>query len=331
MTHHSSLKIGIVGAGAFGTALGDVLCAPQRSVLLYSLDPNLPKELSTTHTNSSFLPGVALNPLLQATTALEDMSSADLIILAVPSAFMRNALESLLPFLSKRNPPLISVTKGLDPSTGWFMSRLIQTLSPTSPMAVLTGPSYVLELVNKEPTTLTLACAQETILSDLSTHLSAPSLILDPTTDVIGAQIGGVLKNVIAVASGFVRGKGYGENTRAHLMIQGLAEMKLLGDRLGAESKTFVGPSGLGDLLLTAMSDVSRNTSFGRSFAEGKILPGELSAEQTVEGVSTAYALSKLTQTLGIHLPICGIVVDMITNKCSHQEALDRFFQCGKK
>lgn len=331
MTRNTHIRIGIIGAGAFGTALGHVLCTPFRSVYLYSLDPDFPEELKNFHTNRKFLPGHTVNPLMKGTTSLSDMEEMNILILAVPSAFMRSALHSLAPFLKDKKIPLISVTKGLDSSSGSFMSQLIESIIPQSPIAILTGPSYVSELIRHEPTGLTLACARPDTLSFLEKKLATPSLILEATSDIMGAQIGGVLKNVIAIASGFISGKDLGENARAILMVQGIAEMILLGKHFGANAQTFSGFSGLGDLLLTAMNDTSRNTSFGKALAQGKVTPSSLSPEQTVEGISTARILSTLLKNLGISLPICSTVAELVTDQCSQEEALNRFLFAKKK
>ncbi len=288
--------IGIVGAGAFGTALARVAAGP---VTLWSRNPHHP----------------AMLPLhVQVTQDLRRLDGADAVLLCIPM----QALAGFLPAAGLDGQRLVACCKGLDLSTLQGASGVIAVTCPAAVPAVLTGPGFAADIAEGLPTALTLACRDDDIGQALQSRLSTQTLRLYRTTDVTGAELGGALKNVIAIAAGVVIGAGLGESARAALMTRGFAEMQRLALTIGARTETLGGLAGMGDLILTCTSDKSRNFSFGRGLGSGNRAP----TAATVEGIATARAARDLALRTGIDMPVTQTVADLLDDRIGIADAV---------
>jgi glycerol-3-phosphate dehydrogenase (NAD(P)+) len=298
--------IAVIGAGAFGTALAVTLARNGQAVTLWARDPEQVAVMAATRRNATRLPGVDLPENVTITAQITDVSGADAVLISLPMQSLRTFLSANRTELDGR--PLVACCKGIDLSTLTGSSEIIRAECPNSPIAVLTGPSFAADIARGLPTALTLACAEDQTGEALQRLLSTPVLRLYRSDDVIGAELGGALKNVIAIAAGVVIGAGLGDSARAALMTRGYAEMVRFALMLGAKSETLSGLSGFGDLVLTCTSAQSRNFRFGQGLGGGDpIDPGI-----TVEGAATAKAVSNLAQMRGIDLPITTMVAALI-------------------
>ncbi len=292
----------ILCAGAFGTALAIALGAGGTPVILWGRDPAAMEEVERSRTHPAHMPGVALPPSVRATADLGATDAADVLLLAVPAQQAASLLERLAPRVEGR--PLVACFKGIDIPTGLGPAELVAHACPVSPVAVLTGPSFAADIARGLPTALTLACADAGRAEELQHALSTRSLRLYRTTDVVGAELGGALKNVIAIACGAAIGAGLGDSARAALMTRGFAEMRRFAVARGARAETLAGLSGLGDLALTCTSPQSRNFRYGHALGEGR--PADAAA--TVEGVPTAAALMALAGPGHADMPVTRAV-----------------------
>ncbi|MBS0185668.1 MAG: NAD(P)-dependent glycerol-3-phosphate dehydrogenase [Proteobacteria bacterium] len=319
-----SQKIGIIGGGAWGTALAEAYAFSKNETLLYVRNPVLAEEINQTHENSVYLKGLPLSLNLKASSSLKTFESCEVLFLAIPAQALRSALMDLLPFLKKKNPPLIITAKGIEYTSGFFMSEVVQSISPQSPFAILSGPSFAHEVAAHYPTALTLGAQNPDLCLFLQKRLSNPILRLYTSSDILGIQIGGAIKNVIAIAAGIVIGANLGENARASLITRSLSEMSLLGKALASNPETIFGLSGLGDLLLTAMSNHSRNTSLGMALGKGSDIDVILKERINVtEGVHTARSLRILIEKFKLDLPICTAVFSILEKKASIQDTVE--------
>ncbi|MEL7255830.1 MAG: NAD(P)H-dependent glycerol-3-phosphate dehydrogenase [Pseudomonadota bacterium] len=302
--------ITVMGAGAFGTALAISLSA-QHDVTLWARDAGHAQEMRRTRANARRLPGVTLP---DGITVTNEPEFGDAILLAIPTQKLRAFLaDTQLP----TNTPLIACCKGIELGTGLRPSQIIAEAAPDAPIAVLTGPSFAADIARGLPTALTLACADETVATTLQTKLTTPNIRLYRSTDVIGAELGGALKNVIAIASGAAIGAGLGDSARAALMTRGFAEMSRLAETLGADPVTLSGLSGFGDLVLTCSSDLSRNYRAGLAIGREDPLP----ENTTIEGIATARAASDAAPDLD--LPITRAVTALASGELRVAEAMD--------
>ena len=298
----------VIGAGAFGTALAVALAA-KSPVTLWGRDVAWPRE-------NPRLPGVALPDALRLTDRLQD-ALAQTVLLALPAQVLGGFLADHAAALDGRN--LISCAKGIDLQTLQGPSALIHAACPAATVGVLTGPSFAADIARGLPTALTLACADAATGEALQARLSTGALRLYRTTDVTGAELGGALKNVIAIAAGAAIGAGYGDSARASVITRGFAEMTRLATALGARPETLTGLSGLGDLVLTCTSEGSRNFRFGLALGAGRdFTPGT-----TVEGAATARAVAALAPKLGVELPISRLVAGLAEGRIAMEHALD--------
>ncbi len=302
----------MAGAGAFGTALAVALAGP-REVALWARDAGAAAAMDRTR-EAPRLPGIALPPHLRV-TADRAVLGAPVVLLAVPAQALGGFLAAQGDALG---PVLVACAKGLDLATGEGPAALIARARPGAAPAVLTGPSFAADIARGLPTALTLACRDEALGARLQALLSTPTLRLYRTGDVTGAELGGALKNVVALACGVAIGAGLGESARAALLARGFAEMRRLGAALGAEEDTLMGLSGLGDLVLTATSPGSRN--FRRGLALGRGEPGEPGV--TVEGEATARAACGLAARLGLELPVAEAVAALLDGRLAVAEAV---------
>jgi glycerol-3-phosphate dehydrogenase (NAD(P)+) len=305
--------IGVIGAGAWGTALAKAAADRGERVLLWAREREVVDSISASHENELFLPGITLPPSLSATSNLAAFDDVDVAILAVPAQFLRAVTKTLAPTL-KRATPAVIAAKGIETETGRLMSEIVAELRTGAPLAVLSGPSFAREVAEGLPAALTLACADKAVAETLVARLSSPRLRLYTSPDIVGAQIGGAAKNVLAIACGIVTGRKLGENARAALITRGMAEMTRLSEALGGAAETLLGLCGIGDVVLTCMSATSRNFSVGLALGQGRTLADALAGKRSVaEGVASAAAVVRRARAVNVAMPIAE-AVDAILN-----------------
>lgn len=300
------MRAGVIGAGAWGTTLAILLAEKGFEVHLWALRPSLREALSRGRENARYLPGIVLPSAVEPTASLKEAASTkDLVLLAVPSHAFRQVLEGLAPFFHPTSL-LVSATKGLELPTGLTMSQVAKAVLPSSRLAVLSGPSFAKEVSRKLPTAVVAASEEIEVASLAQVALSTPFFRVYVSLDPLGVEVGGALKNVIAIAAGVADGLGLGYNARAALIARGLAEMARLGVAMGAKAQTFAGLAGMGDLVLTATSDLSRNRQVGLMLAKGIRLPEILASLGAVaEGINAAKAVLSLAERYRVEMPIC--------------------------
>lgn len=298
--------IGIVGGGAWGTALAQAMAAGGEQVMLWAREAEVVASIARDHVNPSFLPGVALDPAIRATGELGKLAACAVWLVVTPAQHMRTVLAEA-PLGAA--PTLVLCAKGIEHGTYQLMSEVAAGLAPASTVAVLSGPSFASEVARGLPTALTLACGAGARASDLVARLSRPTFRLYASDDVVGAEIGGAVKNVLAIACGAVEGAGLGQNARAALIARGFAEMTRFGAARGARAETLAGLSGLGDLVLTCSSTASRNFTLGVGLGEGRNALELLQGRRTVaEGATTAPVLREAARRAGVDMPIVEAV-----------------------
>jgi glycerol-3-phosphate dehydrogenase (NAD(P)+) len=316
-------SVGIVGAGAWGTALAITSRRAGRDVLIWGYEPETLAGLKQKHRNETYLPGVKLDPSIEATARLNEVANCDLLLMATPAQNVREIAGNLAPYLKDRQP-LVICAKGIEQASGKLMSQVVEELSPGSEIAVLSGPSFAAEVARGLPAAVTLASAEEELGRALSYALSHPPFRCYWSDDVVGAEIGGAVKNVYAIAAGIVAGKKFGASAHAALVTRSFAEMMRFGAALGARRETMTGLSGLGDLILTCGSPQSRNMSLGIELGKGKSLDDALGNKPTVtEGVYTASALVEMATARGIDMPIAQAVHAVISGLKTVDEAIE--------
>jgi glycerol-3-phosphate dehydrogenase (NAD(P)+) len=301
-------RIGIVGGGAWGTALGLVALRAGRTPLLWAREAEVVDAINGGHDNRLFLPGVALDPALRATADLAEVAATDLLLLATPTQHLRAVATALAPYLATATP-IVLCAKGIEEGTGALLSEVAAATLPGSPMAVLSGPTFAAEVARDLPTAITLATSDAALGQELVQSLGSRAFRPYLSNDVAGAEVGGAIKNVIAIACGIVMGRKLGDNARAALITRGLAEMARLALAKGGRAETLMGLSGLGDLTLTCTGLASRNHSLGVALGEGRSLAEILASRRSVaEGVSSSRAAAALAQRLAIEMPIVAAV-----------------------
>jgi glycerol-3-phosphate dehydrogenase (NAD(P)+) len=310
-------RIAVLGAGAWGTALAQLLAAAGHRTVLWARDSALAAEMARTRINARYLPGVPLDPRLSIASGHPGLA-AEIRVAAVPAQHLR-ALLARLP----GDAPLVVTAKGIETATGRFMDEVAAEALPEAPFALLSGPSFAEEVVRGLPAAVTLACRDAGLGETLARTLAERHFRIYWTEDVRGVALGGALKNVLAIAAGVVSGRGLGENARAALVTRGLAEMMRLGAALGARPDTLMGLSGLGDLMLTAMSGKSRNTRLGVALGQGGRAADLLSQGRGVaEGAYTAAAAVRLARAHGVELPISSAVDAVLSGTLTIDEAI---------
>jgi glycerol-3-phosphate dehydrogenase (NAD(P)+) len=310
------MRIAIAGAGAFGTALAVALVRNGTPVTLWARDPQAAAQIVACRENAARLPGIRLPQEIDVVADIGAVFAADIVLLSLPAQQLRGFLETHRAGLSGK--ALVACSKGIDLATLTGPTGTIEAAVPDAIAAALTGPSFAADIARGLPTALTLACRDDGDGAKLQDALSTASLRLYRTTDTIGAELGGALKNVMAIACGACIGAGLGDSARAALMTRGFAEMQRLAARLGADPDTLTGLSGLGDLALTCTSDLSRNYRFG--LALGRQTPFDTST--TVEGAATAKAVSHLGRLQDIDLPISAVVADLVDRRINVETAM---------
>ncbi|MGN1078878.1 MAG: NAD(P)H-dependent glycerol-3-phosphate dehydrogenase [Alphaproteobacteria bacterium] len=299
-------NISVLGAGAWGTALAHIAASNGKKVVLWAREPELISEIETKRRNTLFLPDVDLHENITPTNdQVLAVSKAEAVLMVIPAQYLRAACRTLRPVWPDGTPAVVCA-KGIEQKTGALLSEILTEELPQAEIAVLSGPTFAEEAAQNKPTALTLACGNETLGKELVETLGTPTFRPYYSSDVIGVQIGGAVKNVMAIAAGIVAGKKLGDNARAALITRGLAEISRLAAALGGQTYTLMGLSGLGDLVLTANSTQSRNFTVGLELGKGRRLSDILSEKRTVaEGVFTAAAVLERAARAGVEMPIC--------------------------
>jgi glycerol-3-phosphate dehydrogenase (NAD(P)+) len=305
--------IGVVGGGAWGTALANLCAGNGVKTLLWAREPEVVDAIAATRENKVYLPGIALAEGIAATGDLSLLRDVDAILLVTPAQHSRAILSELCHFIPEQTPIAIC-SKGIETTSGLLMTEVLSEVCSRAPAAVLSGPSFARDVASGLPTAVTLACADAALGARWMSSVGAPHFRPYLSDDLVGAALGGAVKNVLAIAAGVVVGRGFGESARAALVARGFAEFQRLGMALGAKAQTLAGLSGLGDLILTASSSQSRNMSLGIALGEGQSLADIMSARNSVaEGVATAPAILALAKTSGVDAPICSAVAALLS------------------
>ena len=316
-------NISIIGAGAWGTALAEVISRQGNQVNLWAREDDVVKSINTLNENTLYLPNIKLSELIIAQNNLDNVINCDLLLMVTPSQFMRSVLEEIKDNLND-SIPVVLCSKGIETKTLSLMNEITESIIPKNPLAILSGPSFAIDVVNNKPTAVTLACKDLSIGKNIADSISLPTFRPYLSEDIVGAQIGGATKNVIAIAAGVVEGQNLGDSARAATIARGFSEINRLAVALGGQEETLSGLSGMGDLLLTCNSITSRNFSLGIKLGKG------LSAEEATDGLSSiaegmysAKAIDKLSKKLGVEMPITNAVNDLIEKKRSLDEIID--------
>lgn len=314
-------KIGILGAGAWGTALAFTAREAGRDVKIWALEPDVAEALSRGHGNPDFLPGLDL-PAMPASTDLASLSGSEAILSVVPAQHARGVFGKLAPHVAAGTPILLC-SKGIEKSTLSLMTDVLHETIPQAIPAVLSGPSFAADVARGLPTAVTLACSDKGLGDELMQAIGRPTFRPYWSNDLIGAEIGGAVKNVLAIACGIVEGLQLGKSAHAALIARGFAEMTRLAVAMGGQAATVSGLCGLGDLVLTCSSVQSRNMSFGKALGEGQAADAILAERNSVtEGVATAPALMALAKQEGVTMPICQAVDDILSGRASLDSAI---------
>jgi glycerol-3-phosphate dehydrogenase (NAD(P)+) len=314
------VKIGVIGGGAWGTALAQV-AAEGGDTLLWAREPEVVEAVNANHVNPLFLPGVPLNPAIGATGDLAALADCDALLVVTPAQHMRAVLAAL----PRLNVPLILCAKGMEEATTLLMHDVAREEQPGSPLAVLSGPTFAHEVAARLPAAVTLAIEDRAVGETLRARLARPWFRPYLSDDVTGAEIGGAVKNVLAIACGVVEGRRLGLNARSALISRGFAEMTRFGLARGARAETLAGLSGLGDLVLTCSSTSSRNFSLGKGLGEGRAAAELLADRRTVaEGAHTAPVLKRAADQAGVDMPIATAVCALLTGEAGVDEVVER-------
>lgn len=325
------MKIAVIGSGGWGTAIASLLAKNGHAVTLWSWKQEESDAIRTNKENKEFLPGVSLPDGIHYTAKLEEAAGAELIVIATPSAVLPKTVENLAPFVPK-GIPIVNLTKGLCAETNRRFSEVIGALCPHNPVVVLTGPSHAEEVGKGIPTTVLAASKQADAAEMVQEAFMSPTFRVYTSSDVIGAELGGALKNVIALCAGVMDGLGFGDNTKAALMTRGLAEMSRLGIKMGAAPETFAGLSGIGDLIVTCTSMHSRNRRAGILIGQGKSVKEALEeVHMVVEGVYAAESAYKLSQKYDVEMPIVSAAYRVLFEDASPREEVLKLMQREKK
>lgn len=322
------IKIGVVGGGSWGTALANVLATKGLDIDLWVLEEEVKEQIETHRENQLFLPGVTLSPHLKPSNDLIKVASdKDLLLLVVPSHVMRSVTEKMKT-LVKPDTIVVTASKGIENETHLTMNGVLLEVLPQlseDHLAVISGPSFAKEVARQLPTVVTVACKQQRTSELVQRAFATPYFRVYTSEDVMGVELGGSVKNVIAIASGVVDGLGLGLNTRAALITRGMTEMRRLGLKMGANPRTFTGLAGYGDLILTCTGDLSRNHTVGKKIGEGRKLKDILAEMRMVaEGVKTAKSVYNLSRKLEVDMPICHETYRILYENFSPKEAVYR-------
>ena len=315
------MTVGVVGGGAWGTALAQVVASDGREVLLWAREPEVVEAIASQRRNTLFLPNNELSPGIRPTSELAELASLPILLLVTPAQHLAAVLAELQPAASS---DLVLCSKGIEAGSHRLMAEVARDAAPASPLAVLSGPTFAHEVAAGLPTAVTLACSGgEAQWQWLAPAIARPAFRPYFSDDVCGAEIGGAVKNVLAIACGVVDGLQLGQNARAALISRGFAEMLRFGEAMGARPETLSGLSGLGDLVLTCSSTASRNFSLGKALGEGAAAVDVLASRHTVaEGAATAPVLADLARTKGVAMPIVEAVCALLDGSAPAREVV---------
>lgn len=303
------MTLGVIGGGAWGTALASVAAGGDRRVLLWAREADVVDQINRGRENGLFLPGITLPPTIHATGEITDLAGCSAILVVVPTQHVRRVVAQA----QVGTTPLVLCAKGIEAGTRMLVSEVARQVAPTAPIAVLSGPTFAHEVAAGRPTAVTLACEDAALGVSLARRLAGPALRPYLSTDVVGAEIGGAVKNVLAIACGVVDGAGLGLNARAALIARGFAEMTRFGLARGARPETLAGLSGLGDLVLTCSSAASRNFALGVGLGRGKSADALLGDRRTIaEGAHTAPVLRDAANAARIEMPVVEAVCALL-------------------
>lgn len=328
-------RIGVVGAGSWGTALAKLLADKGYDLDLWVFEPEVKKQIEDNRENKVFLPGFILPEKISPTNDIEKaVSNKDLVLMVVPSHCMRDMANKMKPFIHPRTT-LVTASKGIENKTHLTMTQILKEIIdfiPEDKMVVLSGPSFAKEVANQVPTVVASASINREVAEYVQKIFSCPTFRVYVNDDPIGTQIGGAMKNVLAIAAGICDGMKMGLNPRAALITRGLTEMNRLGTRMGADPLTLSGLAGVGDLLLTCTGDLSRNYTVGKQIGQGKKLEDIISEMRMVaEGVKTTRSVYNLSRKLGVDLPICNEVYAVLFEGLGVKETVKRLMNRSLK
>ena len=315
-------RIGVIGGGAWGTALAAAAARAGRAVTLWAREPDVAASINERHENRRFLPGTPLDPAIRATAVLDEAAQADLLLLVAPAQHLA-AVTTQVVRATEGTPPAVICAKGIEQQTGALMSEAVRRVSPGMPIAALSGPTFAREVAQGLPAAVSLGCEDARLGAAIVDALGGPAFRPYLTDDLVGVQVGGAVKNVIAIAAGIAVGRGLGDNARAAIIARGFAELTRLAVAKGARPETLAGLSGLGDLVLTCSSDQSRNYSFGRALGGGASADTVLGAREAVtEGVTSAPAVVAMAAHLAVDMPIASAVHAVLHQNASIDDAI---------
>jgi glycerol-3-phosphate dehydrogenase (NAD(P)+) len=313
---------GVIGGGAWGTALAQVCARAGLEPLLWARETEVVEAVNGRHENALFLPGVALEPNVRATGDLAELADSDLVLAVAPAQHLRAALNAFAPSV-RDGLPILLCAKGVEQGSLKLMTQVLAETVPQARPAVLSGPSFAGEVARGLPTAVTLACPDEALGWSLVEAIATPTFRPYLATDMIGAEAGGAVKNVLAIACGIVEGRGLGRSAHAALITRGFSELTRLAVALGGQAETVAGLCGLGDLVLTCSSPQSRNMSVGLALGRGETLEAALSGKLSVaEGVASAPAVRQLARKLGVDTPICEATAAILAGEVGVDEAI---------
>jgi glycerol-3-phosphate dehydrogenase (NAD(P)+) len=315
-------RAGVIGGGAWGTALAQVCARAGLEVVLWARELEVVEAINTKRENKLFLPGVALDPTIHAAHDMVELARSDLVLAVVPAQHLRATLAAFAPNIGE-GLPVVLCAKGVEQGSLKLMSQVLAETAPQVAPAVLSGPSFAGEVARGLPTAVTLACPDEALGRRIAEALATPMFRPYLARDMIGAEAGGAVKNVLAIACGIVEGRGLGRSAHAALITRGFAELTRLAVALGGEAETVAGLCGLGDLVLTCSSPQSRNMSVGLALGRGETLQAALAGKLSVaEGVASAPAVRELAARLGLETPICEAVAAILAGETEVDAAI---------
>jgi glycerol-3-phosphate dehydrogenase (NAD(P)+) len=316
-------RAGVIGGGAWGTALAQVCARAGLETVLWAREPEVVADVNTGHENKLFLPGVRLDAGVRATHDFVDLARAEFVLAVAPAQHLRSTLETFGPTVPE-GLPIVLCAKGVEQGSLKLMTEVLAETVPQAAPAVLSGPSFAGEVARGLPTAITLACPDEDLGRRLAEAIASPMFRPYTTTDMIGAEAGGAVKNVLAIACGVVEGRGLGRSAHAALITRGFSELTRIAVALGGEAETVAGLCGLGDLVLTCSSPQSRNMSVGLALGRGETLAAALAGKLSVaEGVASAPAVRQLAAKLGVDVPICQATAAILAGEIGVDDAIN--------
>ncbi|HEX3364064.1 NAD(P)H-dependent glycerol-3-phosphate dehydrogenase [Phenylobacterium sp.] len=322
MTPAREKKAGVIGGGAWGTALAQVCARAGLETTLWAREADVIRGVNLDHENTSFLPGVELDPSIRATGDFADLAASDLVLAVTPAQHLRASLTAFAPH-ARDGLRVLLCAKGIEQGSLKLMTEVLAETIPQAQAAVLSGPSFARDVAKGLPTAVTLACPDPGCAEDLAELIATPTFRPYFATDVIGAEAGGAVKNVLAIACGIVEGRGLGRSAHAALITRGFAELTRIAVALGGEAETVAGLCGLGDLVLTCSSPQSRNMSVGLAIGRGQTLQEALAGKLSVaEGVESAPAVRQLAAKLGVDMPICEATAAILAGEVGVDDAV---------